>query len=318
MKTIVKISVLVLLIFSLHSCKKDKPTTPVVTTAEVTEISSTSATSGGETTNDGGAPILSKGICWSTTSDPAISNDLARETGGLGTYISHLTNLNSNTLYYVRAFATNIAGTSYGQNVSFTTSPPSVTDIDGNNYMIIQIGDQRWMNENLKTTKFNDGTDIPLVTNDNAWYYLSTPGYCWYGNSAETYKSDYGALYNWFAVNTGKLCPLGWSVPTDEDWTSLTTFLGSEAGRKLKETGTTHWLSPNDATNESGFTARAGGYRHFSKLFQYFGVDGLWWTSSQYIDLALAWSRALSNADPVIFRNTTESKNGLSVRCIKD
>jgi uncharacterized protein (TIGR02145 family) len=120
-------------------------------------------------------------------------------------------------------------------------------------------------------------------------------------------------------VETGKLCPLGWHVPTDEDWTSLTTFLGGiDAGRKLKETGTTHWQSPNDATNESGFTALAGGYRDFSKLYKYIGYDGLWWTSSQYIDLPLAWARALSNIDPVIFRNTTEVRNGLSVRCIKD
>ena len=122
------------------------------------------------------------------------------------------------------------------------------------------------MAENLKTTKYRDGTSIPLVTENTAWLNLTTPGYCWYNNDAAHYKSTYGALYNWYVLNAGSngwknVCPTGWHVPTDAEWTTLTTYLGGEsiAGGKLKETGTSHWLSPNTvATNETGLhTLRA-------------------------------------------------------------
>jgi len=114
------------------------------------------------------------------------------------------------------------------------------------------------MGENLKTTHFNDGTAIPMVTNATEWGNLLTPGYCWYENNETVNKDTYGALYNWPSVSSGKLCPAGWHVPSDADWTVLTQNLGgiSFAGSKLKEAGTTHWIAPNlAATNETGFTA---------------------------------------------------------------
>ena len=138
-----------------------------------------------------------------------------------------------------------------------------VTDIDGNVYQTVTIGTQVWMVENLKTTRYIDGTAIPLDTNSSTWGGLTTPGYCWYNDSA-IYGNTYGALYNWYAVNTGKLAPAGWHVPTDSEWTVLTTYLGGEtvAGGKLKDTGTTYWQSPNTgATNASGFLALPGGFR---------------------------------------------------------
>ncbi|MBI5010148.1 MAG: fibrobacter succinogenes major paralogous domain-containing protein, partial [Bacteroidia bacterium] len=141
-------------------------------------------------------------------------------------------------------------------------SSAQVSDIDGNVYQTVTIGTQVWMKENLKTTKLNDGIALPNVIDNAAWAALTTTGYCWYNNDATTYKSTYGALYNWYAVNTGKLCPIGWHVPSDDEWTLLTTFRGgySVAGGKLKETGTLHWTSPNTgATNETGFTALPGG-----------------------------------------------------------
>lgn len=119
----------------------------------------------------------------------------------------------------------------------------TVTDIEGNVYPTMKIGTQSLMVENLRVTKFNDNTAIPLVTNATDWKILFTPGYCWYNNDPATNKNIYGALYNWFTVNTGKLCPTGWHVPTDAEWITLTTYLGNvNAGGKLKETGTTHWL----------------------------------------------------------------------------
>lgn len=134
-----------------------------------------------------------------------------------------------------------------------------IADADGNTYKIIKIGDQVWTAENLRTTRYNDGTEIPLVTDYTAWTNLTTPAYAWTNNDIGN-KSVYGALYNWFAVKTCKLCPSGWHVPTDAEWTILENHLGgiSVAGGKMKETGTEHWFAPNtDATNESGFTAHS-------------------------------------------------------------
>jgi uncharacterized protein (TIGR02145 family) len=162
--------------------------------------------------------------------------------------------------------ATNANGTSSASSASNYVTPP-VTDGDGNVYNTVTIGTQIWMKGNLKTMKFNYGTSIPNVTDNTTWAGLTSAAYCWYNNDAATYKTTYGALYNWYAVdvasNDGKnVCPAGWHIPSDAEWTTLTDYLGgaSVAGSKLKETGTTHWLSPNTgATNESGFTALPGG-----------------------------------------------------------
>jgi len=233
------------------------PVLPTVTTGTTTPTSSTTASSGGNVTSDGGATVTARGVCWSTSQNPTISNSRTTNGSGTGTFTSSITGLSPNTTYYLRAYATNNEGTGYGNEVSFTTSDeiifnPSLTygevsDIDGNYYKTIQIGSQIWMAENLKTTRYNDGSNIPLVTDNTAWSNLTTPGYCWYNNDAATYKNVYGALYNWYAVNTGKLCPSGWHVPSEYEWTLLVNYLGGvyAAGGKLKETGTTHWYSPN-------------------------------------------------------------------------
>jgi uncharacterized protein (TIGR02145 family) len=195
-----------------------------------------------------------------------------------------------------------------------------VNDIDGNVYKIVTIGKQKWMGENLKTTKFNDGTSIQLVTDNYVWGNLKTPGYSWYKNDAVTYKATYGALYNWHAVNTGKLCPLGWHVPSEADWTVLTNYLGdiSLAGGKLKETGTKHWKSPNTgATNETGFTALPGGNRHVVQQFNYVGEFGAYWSGTT-INANYSWFNVLSNDNSLIYRGKGRKKNGHSVRCLQD
>ncbi|MFZ4563376.1 MAG: FISUMP domain-containing protein [Bacteroidales bacterium] len=198
-----------------------------------------------------------------------------------------------------------------------TVVSETVTDIDGNVYHTITIGTQVWMVENLKTTKYNDGTSIPLVTDNVEWSTLSTPGYCWYDNDA---ASPYGALYNWFTVNTGKLAPTGWHVATNAEWTILTTYLGGATvcGGKLKEAGTTHWLSPNEgANNETGFTALPGGYRFSNGSYYYIGERGYWWSSSEY-DAMEAWGRGMTSfySDVNIFMAIKIF--GHSVRCVKD
>jgi uncharacterized protein (TIGR02145 family) len=196
----------------------------------------------------------------------------------------------------------------------------TLTDKDGNTYKTVTIGTQTWMAENLKTTQYNDGTPIPLVTDANAWYNLSTPGYCWYNNEEATYKATYGALYNWYTVNTGKLCPTGWHVPTDAEWTVLTDFLGGEAvaGGKLKEAGFTHWYDPNtSATNETGFTALPGGYRGGGGYFYGIGYYGGWWSSTEG-DADGAWGRYVYYSNSDVYRNYNDKLVGFSVRCVRD
>jgi uncharacterized protein (TIGR02145 family) len=197
----------------------------------------------------------------------------------------------------------------------------TIQDADGNVYHTVTIGSQVWMTENLKTTKYNDGTAIPLVTDDTAWAGLTTPGYCWSDNN-EDYKSTYGALYNWYTINTGKLCPVGWHVPSDEEWTTLIDYLGGEyvALGKLKESGTTHWNSPNnDATNESGFTALPGGKRGFIPygISLMVGGYGVWWSSTSF-NTNSAWHRYIGYDLDHVVSDTYYKKDGLSVRCLRD
>jgi uncharacterized protein (TIGR02145 family) len=180
------------------------------------------------------------------------------------------------------------------------------------------------MAENLKATKYSDGNPISLVEDKAEWSGLDTPGYCWYNNDEAAYKDTYGALYNWYAVNTGLLCPDGWHVATDPEWTVLagTAGFASTTGNKLKETGTLHWTPPNSgATNETGFTALPGGYRYDGGgNFSFLGGKGFWWTSTQVlpVESVSAWHRELTNGAAYILRNNYGKKNGFSVRCILD
>lgn len=298
---------------------------PTLTTTAASAISTTSATSGGSISSDGGATVTARGVCWSTSQTPTTSNSKTTDGTETGSFTSSLTGLTPNTTYYVRSYATNSAGTAYGTQVSFTTSSigqlGTVTDTEGNIYKTISIGTQTWMAENLKTIKYNDGTAIPLVTDGAAWAALSTPGYCWYNNDAATYKATYGALYNWYTVNTGKLCPTGWHVPSDSEWTILTTYLGGEsvAGGKLKETGTSHWHNPNtSATNETGFTALPGGFRNLDGSFFYnVGDYGRWWSSSES-STTYAWDRGMQYDNSNVWGFNNIKQYGFSVRCLRD
>jgi len=169
------------------------------------------------------------------------------------------------------------------------------------------------------TTRYNDGTAIPLVTDSTEWVNLITPGFCWYNNDA-AFKNTYGALYNWFTVNTGKLAPTGWRIPTDADWTILTTFLGGDslAGGKLKETGTANWQSPNiSATNETGFTAIPGGYRGAHGQFEKNREFGYWWSSTEKYS-GYVWSRGIYNDYSDVFRGDVSKNDGFSVRCLRN
>ncbi len=293
---------------------------PVLTTTSVSAVANTTATSGGNIVSDGGSPITGKGICWATTTNPTVSNSKTFEGTGTGAYTSNISGLTSGTAYYLRAYATNSIATAYGNEIQFT--PGIVTDIDGNVYHLVTIGTQVWMLENLKTTKYRNGDPIPNVTDNTSWTALQTGAYCWYNNDiTTTYKATYGALYNWYAVNDSRnIAPAGWHVAKDLEWSTLITFLGGEsiAGGKLKETGTTHWLSPNNwASNSGGFTALPGGSRSFMNgSFDGIGSTCVWWRcagdglKSWCIQIVLDW--------PNIYPYLYYMPMGASVRCIRD
>jgi uncharacterized protein (TIGR02145 family) len=160
----------------------------------------------------------------------------------------------------------------------------TVKDIDGNIYHTVRIGTQVWLLENLETTRYNDGTSISLIPDNIDWQNTNSGAFCWYDNDSTSYKDEYGALYNWNAVKTGKLAPVGWHVASEEDWNTLLTYLGGDsiAGGKLKEKGTGHWAVPNvGATNESGFTDIPGGYRKSDGKFYEIGQSGNLWSSTR-------------------------------------
>ncbi|HBE42523.1 MAG TPA: hypothetical protein DDW27_15240 [Bacteroidales bacterium] len=303
---------------------------PTVTPAEITSITLNTAVSGGNITNNGGGEITAKGVCWSKSENPATADSKTENGTGSASFVSNLAGLCPNTKYYLRAYATNSAGTNYSNQVTFETisgiifNPAitygTVTDVEGNTYKTLQTGSQTWMAENLKTTKFNDGTNIPLVTGNTEWANLTTPGYCWYGNDECANKGVYGGLYNWYTVNTGKLCPTGWHVPSLDEWVAFINYLGginAVTGGKLKETGTSHWTAPNTgATNESGFTALPGGIRRYEGTFDHNRNYGNWWFSTEFSDTD-AW-RWYMDYESNVYRTNHDNNYGFSIRCMKD
>ena len=203
---------------------------------------------------------------------------------------------------------------------------PVIKDIDGNNYKTVYIGTQEWMAENLKVTKYNDGTAIPNVKENKKWFDLRPGGgWCYYNNDAANNKK-YGKLYNWYVVcpitNGNKnVCPAGWHVPTYPEWSILTDYLGFEsiAGGKMKEVGIKNWKSPNlDATNISLFTGLPGGYRNWDGEYTNIGYSGYWWSSTEYDRISAFWYILLHNDRSTHSYNGYEKEYGFSVRCIKD
>jgi uncharacterized protein (TIGR02145 family) len=277
-----------------------------------------------------GSGIFERGVCWSTSPSPTISqNKSIVGTGGFG-FTHRFGGLTGGIQYYVRAYARNSSGTVYSNERSFThdswarcPGTPSVTDIDGNVYNTVQIGTQCWTQSNLTVSKYRNGDNIPNITDGTQWSQTnisSTGAWCNYNNDASN-GTTYGKLYNWYAVNDSRgLCPTGWHVPSDSEWTALHTYLGgtSVAGGALKST--TGWNSPNTgATNSSGFTGLPGGSRvdigHFGNEIA--GYAGMWW-SSTFASYNFAWGHYFYHNYVAVYRQSLEARGGFSVRCIKD
>lgn len=208
--------------------------------------------------------------------------------------------------------------------IECTSKTSSVTDVDGNVYKTVKIGDQWWMAENLKVTKLNDNTPISNIMNASDWLSTAadyTPAYCWYDND-EDYKSTYGALYNWVAAGNEKLCPEGWHVPESEDYYELMLYIDPDAamgyysavaGGALKEEGTSHWFSPNTgATDEYGFAALPGGVRNVFGEFAGLSTAGSWWSDAGLSSIHMSYD------DASALFSEGGNEYGRSVRCIRN
>ena len=317
---------------------------PTLTTTNISLITSTSATSGGNITNDGGTAITERGVCWNTLPNPVITGSHTSDGTGIGSFTSNITGLTDNTIYYVRAYASNSYVTAYGNEVSFTATSTfvcgtnTVTDIDGNVYNTLQIGNQCWLKENLKTTHYRNGDPIPNVTDSIIWKGLSTGAYCDYKNNP-AYSVNWGCLYNWYAVDDScNMAPVGWHVPSDAEWTILKNYLtnngygyggsGTDIAKSMAATtGWAYYGTPgcvgNDqaSNNSSGFTGLPNGYRYvyqnYPVMFGDIDKQTVWYSATEYSTNS-AWRWMLDCTWPTIDRYYESKKCGFSVRCVKD
>jgi uncharacterized protein (TIGR02145 family) len=311
---------------------------PTVTTSEVYELSYAYAIIKGSIISNGGLPLIGYGICYSNSPNPTISSEVSLSNTASSEFSSDLTGLNEETTYYYRAYAINSIGVGYGEQKSFTTDKYfTIKDVEDNMYNTVTIGIKIWMKENLKTTKYNDGTDITYIIDNTTWQNNTTGAYTWYNNDEATYKPVYGALYNWYAISTDKLCPSGWHVPSDDEWATLKNYLisngynfdGSTEYNKIAKAmssinnwnSTTSIGAPGNTDypgyrNKSGFSAIPSGRRLYHGAYEYIGEDAIWWSSTEYLSNAILYDiyytgQSLDRTD--IYKNY-----GLSVRCIKD
>jgi len=316
---------------------------PTISTVTLSEITDHSAKVVGEVISDGGAFVTARGVCWSESPNPTISDYKTINGSGEGNYVSPISGLDPSTAYYVKLYATNSAGTQYSTELSFKTWAGSVVDIDGNIYYSVVIGEQTWMQSNLNVTHYADGTPLLVVNENSIWESMSIDQKAcgWMDNNPDN-GEFYGALYTWNASTNGGssssnpsylqgICPSGWHLPSDVEWKQLELYLGmsqeevddisyrgTDEGGKLKETGSDHWHSYNtEATNETGFTARGAGHRNSSGSFGDFHNYGDFWTATEE-SAFWAWERSLFAGGAQIIRNDGYKKSGSSVRCVKD
>lgn len=323
------------------------PVVPTVNTAAVQiQMSLTSAISGGTVTATGGADVTARGVCWSTSPLPTLADSYTVDGSGTGNFSSNITGLTAGTSYYVRAYATNSVGTAYGNQVVFTTpdvsqtcqGTPSVTDYDGNTYNTVQIGNQCWMRENMRTTHYADGTSISVTStfsNDSACLYVPN------GN-----PDTYGYLYNWTAImhnasssstnpsGVQGICPNGWHVPSDDEWTQLANYLssyyicGSNNTHIAKSlAASSGWNTCSDActvgydqdfNNSTGFSAfPVGNFSFISYNYYQLGARACLWSATETED-GYVWYRFLLYNRATMYQDYTVKNNGLSVRCLRD
>ena len=315
---------------------------PVVETVDVTNVEISTVSFSGNVLFDGGYAITERGFCYATTQNPTVNDFITSNGTGNGSFAHNLTGLAANTTYYVRAYATNLAGTSYGAQMTFTTKNmglpcsdmPTVVDIDGNTYHTVMINDQCWMKENLRTTKKPDGSDIAL----------NSERYC--PNNDANNVAVYGYLYTWTAMMNGAasssanpsgvqgICPTGWHVPSDAEWTKMTNYISSQdifycnnnsSNIAKVLAATTGWTSSttncdvgNDqsSNNATGFSALPAGY--YEGGIYGFSNDARFWSATLYSNSSNAYRRYLYYNDARVNRGNYSKSSGYSVRCLRD
>ncbi len=303
--------------------------TTAVTTIQADNLTFSSAVTGVSVTTS--ENIKSIGFCWSLTPNPKMPTTLyfAGPPGSLA-FTRKIVSLALEETYYVRGFADNGNGIIYGEQISFSTRAlmEGPTDIDGNKYRAIQIGSQTWMADNLKVTRYRNGDIIPNVQNSNDWENAISGAWCSYNNDSQM-EVTYGKLYNWFAaVDNRNVCPVGWHVPSANEWELLKDFLGPFSGRVMKAVGTKYWspesvnLGVGMADNLSGFTGIPSGERYVgSGSVGFYGVLGWngYWSSTQkpsFVNTAITFS--LNYNSDVLLKDDKIFTQGLCIRCIKD
>jgi len=314
-------------LLAIAACEKEEAIEPViqpyVTTTDITGITDNTAIAGGTVTDEGDAPVTEREFCWSTSADPTIANNKITAGNGKGAFQSTLTGLDEFTTYYVRAYATNRAGTAYGSNVSFRTRQKSVdvtcettiTDAEGNTYKAVKIGSQCWMESNLKTMRYNNGSLITNLTEQSEWNTVTSGAWSYYKNSPDS--SSYGLLYNWHAAASANICPKGWHVPTDEDIRRLIDFLGTGNAAALKSA--TGWPEGKTGTNSSGFNFFPAGSRFQSSGFINLGRAGFMWTSSAQPDNPLSGILyAITEASSGLTQAYQPQNTGACIRCVRN
>lgn len=317
---------------------------PTVTTNNVTNISYSSANCGGNVTSDGGYSITARGVCWSTSQNPTVSGSHTSNGTGTGSFSSYMSGLSAGTTYYVRAYATNSKGTSYGVQKSFTTSyncPSTVTDYDGNVYNVISVQNKCWMKQSLRTTHYSNGVSIPLGNGGTS----STTAYRYYPDNNSSNVSTYGYLYNWPAVMQGSsssnlnpsgvqgICPTGWHVPSQAEWNDLVSFVGSQsqyqcggnsANIAKALSSTSGWNSStvtcavgnNPASNNAtGFSIFPSGW--YNGYYFNMGGGAYFWTTTESNNSA-AWYYLVGHDMADVYMGTYYKFSGYSVRCVRD
>ena len=314
---------------------------PTVSTMGVTAITATTAVTGGNITDDGGSAVIARGVCWSTSHNPTTAGNHTSDGEGMGSFTSNLTGLTAGTTYFVRAYAINGNGTKYGDEVAFSTPVPfvcgtnTVSDYEGHIYNTVQIGDQCWMKENMRATKYSDGTSITkasVTQESSSTRYYYDPGQA----------ANYGYLYNWPAAkgpssvsaNNQGICPTGWHVPSDGEWTQLTQYVGSQSNYLCSNNSsyiakalasTTGWNSSTStcavgntpaSNNATGFSAVPAGY-HYGSSFDNSGSYAYFWSSTEYSS-SDAYGRGLRYNSASVYSNLNYKSYGYSVRCLRD
>jgi uncharacterized protein (TIGR02145 family) len=295
-----------------------------ITTSAISNIQPLSASSGGNITNDGGATITERGIVYATTANPTISNNKITAGTGVGSFNAILSPLASQQTYYVRAYATNSYGTSYGNQVQFNAaSANTVTDIEGNVYPYVTIGNQSWMSSNLKVTKFKNGDPLTNgYTTANFNWSTSTQSAFTFPNGDANKKDSFGLLYNRFVINDARgVCPTGWHVPSDDEWMTLELNQGmSQADADLDGTYRGAIAPKLREGGASGLNLQLAGYLlHPTGAYIDFRKKGFYHTSTAATSIT-KWYRSLTSSSDPDAGGIYRDYNGyvMSIRCIKD